>query len=127
MDDPKWYVPNIPLEDLFTVQDYPDPIDDIPLRWWSKETTIEYLGVAESTVRRYKAEGKLEYKYLMVKGHRKVYYTNRSVIRAKRGMRTKEAVKESEDTTELEGIDMDGFTEDEVLKLEAISYLLSTL
>ena len=69
---------NIPLEELFTEIELPE--DKIPLRWWNMKTTAEYLGVSERTVRRYKAEGKLEYKYQMIKGHRKVYFSNRSVI-----------------------------------------------
>lgn len=72
------YLPDIPLEALFTEIELPK--EKIPQRWWSIKTTAKYLGVSERTVRRYRAEGKLEYKYLMVKGHRKVYFTNRSVI-----------------------------------------------
>lgn len=58
--------PNIPLDDLFTVIELPE--DKIPLRWWTMKTVAEYLDVSERTVRRYKADGKLEYKYVMIKG-----------------------------------------------------------
>ncbi len=126
MDDiSKADLPNIPLEELFTEIELPE--DKIPLRWWNMKTTTEYLGVSERSVRYYKAEGKLEYKYLMVKGHRKVYFSNRSVISVAEDRKWRKQHKEAD----AEGLDVDYDTEDltdeEKLKLNAISFLLSGL
>lgn len=129
MVDPRYHLPNIPLEDLFTVQEFPDPVDEISLRWWNKETVADYLGVSERTVRKYKAEGKLECKYITVKGYKKPYYTNRSVVKLKRALvygKTKKEETDTEKANLMDGIDLTGFTEEEVMKLEAISYLMSS-
>lgn len=125
MDDPRYYLPYIPLEDLFTVHEFPDPADEIPLRWWNKETVADYLGVSERSVRRYKAEGKLECKYITVKGYKKPYYTNRSVVKLKRALLYGKTKKE--ETVGIEDIDISGLTDEEVMKLEAVSYLMSSI
>lgn len=119
------YLPEIPLEDLFTPIDLPE--EKIPQRWWSMKTTVEYLGVSERTVKRYKAEGKLEYKYLMVKGHRKIYFTNISVISVYEDRywkkQQREILRQSKNTECVEG----DFTDEEEMKINAISSLLAGL
>lgn len=116
---------NIPLEELFTEIELPE--DKIPLRWWNMKTTAEYLGVSERTVRRYKAEGKLEYKYQMIKGHRKVYFSNRSVISVYENRHWRKQQREAEKEALDIDYDTEDLTDEEKLKLNAISFLLSGL
>lgn len=126
MDDiSKADLPNIPLEELFTEIELPE--DKIPLRWWNMKTTAEYLGVSERTVRRYKAEGKLEYKYQMIKGHRKVYFSNRSVISVYEARYWRKQQREAEKEALDIDYDTEDLTDEEKLKLNAISFLLSGL
>lgn len=126
MDDiSKADLPNIPLEELFTEIELPE--DKIPLRWWNMKTTAEYLGVSERTVRRYKAEGKLEYKYQMIKGHRKVYFSNRSVISVYEDRYWRKQQREAEKEALDIDYDTEDLTDEEKLKLNAISFLLSGL
>ncbi len=115
-------LPNIPLEELFTEMEYPR--GQIPLRWWNIKTTKEYLEVSESTIRRYKAKGELEYKYVMVKGHRKVYFSNNSVMRLKDKLECRKQPREStEDDMDYE----DDYPEEEQGTDNEISTLLSEL
>lgn len=97
-------LPHIPLDDLFTM--IPVEKNRIPVRWWSVKTVIEYLGVSESTVRRYIKTGKVEYKYKTVKGHKRVYICNRSVIdlanERKWKREQKDTIESEEDTEEYE-------------------------
>lgn len=127
MDDTnsKIDIPNIPLEELFTEIELPE--DKIPLRWWNMKTTANYLGVSERSVRRYRAEGKLEYKYQMVKGHRKVYFSNRSVISINEARYWKKQQREAEKEACDIDYDTEDLTDEEKLKLNAISFLLSGL
>ena len=71
-------LPKIPIEDLFQMMEY--PCNKTPLRWWSFKTAQNYLGVSERTLRRYKAEGKLEFQYKKKGSRVGIYFTNRSVI-----------------------------------------------
>ena len=50
------YLADTPIENLFTYIELPE--EKMPLRWWSMQTTIEWLGVCDRTIRRYMAEGK---------------------------------------------------------------------
>lgn len=114
-------IPNIPLEDLFTEMEF--PTEKVPLRWWTMKTTADHLEVSERTVRRYKAEGKLEYKYVMVKGHRKVYFTNHSVIAVKEDKRLQKEVDEDLDLN----CEDENLTEEEVSNINEILGLCSKL
>lgn len=97
MDAEKGTLPSIPLEDLFT--EVPLDIDrNIPLRWWSVKSAVEYLGVSERTVRDYIAEGKVECKYKIIKGHKRVFISNRSVIELADMRKWKREQKDVEDT-----------------------------
>ena len=72
-------LPVIPLEELFEEIPYPDRYKT-PLRYWSVKTTMEYLGVSMRQVRRYLKAGKLKCQYKLVKGRKRVFISNHSVI-----------------------------------------------
>lgn len=87
MDD----IPFIPMDRLFSEID----IDrKEPLRWWSVKTAREYLGVSERTMRRYISSGKLESCRKTVKGHIRVYLSNRSVIELNNDRKWRKAQRE---------------------------------
>ncbi len=116
---------NIPLEDLFPVMEY--PTDRIPVRWWNMKTTAKYLEVSERTVRRYKADDKLEYKYSTVKGHRRVYFSNVSVIALSQDRRWKQMLREADNEDEDPEDDEEDLADEEVDISNAISTLLASL
>lgn len=109
MDD----IPFIPMDRLFSEIDI---ARKEPLRWWSVKTAREYLGVSERTMRRYIASGKLESCRKTVKGHTRVYLSNRSVIGLYNDREWRKAQREAKSfSKELRRIAKDsGFEDDEI-------------
>lgn len=56
---------------------------DVPLEYLSLDTVKELLGRSERTIRRYVKEGYIQAEYKAVDGHRRIFYTNRSVLAVK--------------------------------------------
>lgn len=56
---------------------------DVPLKYLSLEDVKALLGRSERTIRRYVREGYIQAEYKMIDGHRRVFYTNRSVLALK--------------------------------------------
>lgn len=71
-------LPDIPITELFSYQEF--PMERVALRWYSSKTTMEMLGIKERQLRRYAEDDRLEKKYKTVKGRRRVYYSNVSVL-----------------------------------------------
>lgn len=125
------YLADIPIENLFTYIELPK--EKMPLRWWSMQTTIEWLGVCDRTIRRYMEEGKLEYKYKKVKGRKRIYFSNHSVIslcndRKFRKSKNKEIEGDYDNSDDLDfNFDTGELSEEEEMKLNAISFLIEGL
>lgn len=56
---------------------------DVPLEYLSMDTVKELLGRSERTIRRYVKEGYIQAEYKVVDGHRRIFFTNRSVLAVK--------------------------------------------
>ena len=90
-------LPDIPITELFSYQEF--PMERVALRWYSSKTTMEMLGL-----RRYAEDGRLEKKYKTVKGRKRVYYSNVSVLKLLRYLSDRRTPSETEDNAE-EGTD----------------------
>ena len=95
-------LPDIPITELFSYQEF--PMERVALRWYSSKTTMEMLGIKERQLRRYAEDGRLEKKYKTVKGRRRVYYSNISVLELLRYLSDRRTPSETEDNAE-EGTD----------------------
>lgn len=95
-------LPDIPITELFSYQEF--PMERVALRWYSSKTTMEMLGIKERQLRRYAEDGRLEKKYKTVKGRRRVYYSNVSVLTLLRYLSDRRTPSETEDNAE-EGTD----------------------
>lgn len=93
---------DIPITELFSYQEF--PMDRVALRWYSSKTTMEMLGIKERQLKRYAEDGRLEKKYKTVKGRRRVYYSNISVLELLRYLRNRRIPSETENNAE-EGTD----------------------
>lgn len=56
---------------------------DVPLEYYSLDKVKDLLGRSERTIRRYAKEGYIQAEYRTVDGHRRILYTNRSVLAVK--------------------------------------------
>ena len=83
-DLPLDYIPTLFTENMGEIVDVPVLQEvDVPLEYLSMDTVKEILGRSERTIRRYVKEGYIQAEYRAVDGHRRVYYTNRSVLAVK--------------------------------------------
>lgn len=84
LDLPTDYIPTLFTGNMGESVDVPVLQEvDVPLEYLSMDTVKELLGRSESTIRRYVKEGYIQAEYKAVEGHRRVYYTNRSVLAVK--------------------------------------------
>lgn len=73
-------LPDIPIENLFSEMGYPDPVHRTPQRWLSRKSAAEFLNVTIRTIDNYIKAGKVETKQKTVKGHKRIFVSNKSLI-----------------------------------------------
>lgn len=121
-----------PLDGLFQTIEYPDELIHTPLKWISLKSAKKVLGIGDRQIQRYADSGKLERTYKTVKGHRKVYYSNRTVymLRDELNYKRERALSDGI-TTEIRNYEIiggiEGVTPQELMKLNEITKLLNKL